>query len=774
MTVGALGILVRRDLRKRPGQVVAVFVLALLAGMLANTGLMLVGSYPANLGEKSAAWDSPDSVVLLGHTPGWERVVDDLRADPAVARVDTRDQLTGPVTLAYGANELTALASLYNVDAPVGMGRRTVTAIADHPVPDPVWAPAVLSASGHYALGDPVTLATTTGEVTFHIQAFVEDTYSGTPGFGRFAWGLPADDYAAFEASDFVPTTLVQVDAGDVSAATSAIGRATSQDIPIAILWDANLDLLTTGAGLSAGIFSTILIAFAAIIVTIAVVVLRFLLRNAITVDMASIGMLRAGGWTTGGVMAALVATFATVAVAASVAGIGLSHLALPLVARSLRAQSGVTWEPGFEPVPAAATVGVLVAFIALVAWASAARIRRVTTVAALRGGTATHSFSASPVPLATTRGPLSLVAGLQAGLQQWRQSLVIVVTVAIVTFAAVFSFGMTSTLLGSPDTTIELLVGELEDVNLHTLPGTDAHDLAREVEAVPGVVAAFPGSARGATIDGWGVMMLVTDDPSRWRFDPSYTGRLPRHDDEVALGAAFAHRIGLDVGDTWTVDLGQGEADFLVTGLATGARAMGQFAILPTDAYLRLDPAFTFEHVGVYVDGDPAAVVTAIKDRFPTQVDAVNDARQSVLVELDGYLSAVPALAGTVTVFTGVVVVLVVALIVTTMLVQSRRRLGIQKAMGWTNAQLADQTRWTYLPPVALGATLGGVAGSVGLAPLLGALLRGIGIMKVDAVAPPLFALGIPVAVVALALVVTALVSLRIRRVSAYALVTE
>ena len=46
------------------------------------------------------------------------------------------------------------------------------------------------------------------------------------------------------------------------------------------------------------------------------------------------------------------------------------------------------------------------------------------------------------------------------------------------------------------------------------------------------------------------------------------------------------------------------------------------------------------------------------------------------------------------------VVTVLVVGLVVTTMLVQTHRELGIKKAMGFTNRELSGQTRWTYLPP--------------------------------------------------------------------------
>lgn len=107
-------------------------------------------------------------------------------------------------------------------------------------------------------------------------------------------------------------------------------------------------------------------------------------------------------------------------------------------------------------------------------------------------------------------------------------------------------------------------------------------------------------------------------------------------------------------------------------------------------------------------------------------------------------------------------------------MLVQARHDLGVKKAVGYTHRELSRQTRWTYLPPTAIGAVLGVVAGTLATPALLGAMLRGIGIMKVtvvrDLATPTLTA----AAVVALAWLATWVMALRIRRVSAYALVTE
>ncbi|HBX81953.1 MAG TPA: hypothetical protein DEG88_05545 [Propionibacteriaceae bacterium] len=770
----AMGLLIKRDLRKRPGQAISMLLLALIAGVLANVGLLLATDYAHNLAAKQAAWNAPQAVVLVGHLPGWETVVSDLTRDSAVRQVEAQPGWLARVTLAYGGNDLSTLAFVYDADSPVDLGRRTITSRTEVPLDRPVWVPAAFGASGNYALGDPITLTTATGAVRFHIQAFVEDTYTGTPGFGLLAFGLPGKGFADFTDSSFAPATMVKVAAADIPAATDAIGRATKQSFPVASYWDLNGDLLTAGAAMSAGIFSTVLIAFALVIVAVAVVIMRFLLRTALAEDITIIGVLRACGHTTGGIIASLAATFALVTVVGSAVGVALSYVALPTVARVLTAQSGVTWQVIFAPVTMLGIVGALTGVVGLLAAASGAALRRLPTAVALRGGGAPHTYRSSQLPLATTRLPLAPALGVKAALQQWRQSLVLVLTIAMVTFAAVFSLGMTSSLLGSPDATIRLLVGELEDVDVTVHAGVDAHQLATRLASVPGVTTAFPTSAAGVSVRGTNMIMLVTDDPSVWRDDPVYEGRLPRHDNEVVLAAPVASRLGLRIGDTWQGDVGSGEVPFLVTGLASGARGMGQFGVLTGAGYLRLDAGFHYETVALYVTGDRDAVITDIKSRFGDDVTTVTDVRASVLVELSSYLSAVPILGATVAGFTVVVVLLGVGLVVATMVVRSRRQFGVQKALGFTHREIARQVRWAAVPSVALGALVGAVVGALTLAPLIRALLSGIGIMKVNVVPELAQVVGVSVAVISLAWLVTWFVARRLRGISAYALVTE
>lgn len=773
--MGALLLLVRRQLRRHPGQAIAVFLISVVTGLLANTGLMLATHYAPDLAAKATQWRSPDAIALVSDTAEGRAIAARLARDPDVHQVETLPTRAAQGTLNSGGVELAAIMAFYDRTIAVDLGRRTVTDQLAAPVERPVWAPAVLLASGRYALGDAITIKTGRVELAFHIQGFVEDSYGGTPGFGMMMFGLDPGALAALD-SGLASTTLIKIDAASATTANDALGRATaglaSTDT---VWWDANLNLLDVGAGMSSGIFAMVMIAFAAVITGVTLVVLWFLVRNEVATDVVSFGALRALGFTTALIMAGLVASFVAVAAVGSVAGAVGSFAILPVIATSLRAQSGVSWTPTPDlPIIAASGVAlVLVVFVT--ATASAARIRRLTTVDALRGGVRNHSFRSDPLPLGSVRGPLPVVLGLKGALQRWRQGLVLAGTVGLVTFAAVFSLGMTGTLLGDPQASIRLLVGEIEDVTVRVAPDADVTAVTARLASLPGVQRAFPQTTNGyQDPQVVSLFYLVTDDPTVWRYNPVVAGRLPRHDNEVALGASLAQQLRLGVGDRWTAELEGRRAEYLVTGLASGGRNMGRFVVLTTAGFQQVQPTFVQRVVALYVSGDPREVKKQIQRDFSTEVLDVANTREGVQVELSGYLATVPVLANTVVGFTGFVVVLVVTLIVTTMLIQSRRELGIAKALGFANSELSRQTRWTYLPGITLGAAVGAAIGSSSLGTLLGLLLRGIGIVKVEVVPDVVQAAGVALGVVALALVVTWLVALRIRWVSAYALMGD
>lgn len=770
--VRGIGLLVKRDLRKRPGSALALVLLSALAAALINIGYLLATSYAENITVRTQG--APQALAVLPEAPEVEQVVRLLRADPRVEGVETI-----PSKIEAELKGRTDQVILYDRDAEGSLGRPLVTDRSARPVTDPVQVPAVLAMTGDVALGDPITVTTSQGSASLHVDAFAESVYGGAPSLGWFAFGLPHEDFAALDLPGAHPAVTVQVDAASPPVAAKALDQAirTAQggsqgSITPVIATD--LDIVTDVATVSSNLIVVVLLALAGLIVIVTAIIMRFLLRNLVVTDIRHLGVLRAAGYTTGRVVAAMLTSSLAVTLLGAATGVGLSYLVMPSIKRSFEAQVGLGWEVPFSPFGLVLACVLLVGVVGAVALAATWKVHRISTVTALRVGIPTHSHQRGRLPLATTRGPLRTLLGLKSAVRQMPQNVVVALTVAVAAFVAVFGLGLSSALLGQPDRAAELLIGEVEDVRVRVAPGVDVAEVEREIRPVPGVSQAYPMTYADTRVEGRQVVLVVSDDPSSGRDRPITEGRMPKHPNEMAIGAPIAEQHNLRVGDTYRLSIGAGEADYLITGIVSTVRNAGYLAFLSTDAVQRADPGFRHTNIAVYATGDRDAVVERISTALGPRALGVTNFHASVNSQLETFLATASVVDIAVVVLTVGVTVIVVALVVSSVLVRGRQEFGILKALGFSDRDLASQVRWGVLPAVGLGAVAGVIGGAVALGPLMSALFGSIGITTFDAGLNPLLTAGVAAGIIALAWVIAWIGTRRIRRISAYALVTD
>jgi len=122
----------------------------------------------------------------------------------------------------------------------------------------------------------------------------------------------------------------------------------------------------------------------------------------------------------------------------------------------------------------------------------------------------------------------------------------------------------------------------------------------------------------------------------------------------------------------------------------------------------------------------------------------------------------------------TAVVVILTLYLIIKTEILRNRRRFGIQKAIGFRTAQIMNQIALTYTPVIGLSVILGGILGVLGLNPIFAVLTSGLGVVKTNFPAPIVWTVTVCASIIALAYAVSMLIALRIRKITAYSLISE
>lgn len=785
--MGSLALLVRRNLRKSPGQSVILVVLIVLAAALLNIGAILTTAVSANYDAKASQLNAEDAVLATADPAASSQVKSTLGHDARVH--DTSfDQVRGiQGTFAYGGSDFNTLLVVSNVDADPGMGRSHIVERSDQQLSDPIYLPYLFKTGGGYALGDEFVVTTPSRTFKFQVAGFFENLFLGTINMGLTGVAVPAGDYAALSRADSGTTDVqlakLQAKAGEdvqrvlsdtLASVNTAAGNAGQ---PAPWTWSLTRDTSKSGATLTSGLFSASFVLFAVIVAAVTVIVIRFLVRNYVTRSMPAIGTQKATGFTSSQIMWSLTIPYLVVAVVGVAAGIGLSYVALPSVAAALAAQSGLTGTPGVSAPALGVTAGVLLAAVLVAAMLSARAVRVVTPDAALRGGGSVKTGSKrNQLPLATTAGNLHWLLGVKQTLQNLGQAATVALVIALVTFTSTFSIALYQNVLGDETAFRHLAAGDTEDVTVTVKPTADRDALLRQATATAGVRKAFYRDVTAATASGYQFALLVSNGFMRLDYDNVYEGRQPAHDNEVAIGGRLAELTGAEPGTMLNISMGGRSSSYLVVGLLQSTRGMGLEAHLTQAGVVHLDPHFKPTSLAIYLtEGASAdAVMSDLKREAGSQLDSVIDTREYMDSQLGVYSTISGGLAVVILALTGAVVALVIGLVATTMITQGRRGFGIKKAVGFTTAELQAQTVAGYLPQLAAGAVIGGVAGFFLANPMLAAALRTAGIMRLDFQLSPWLTLGLITGVVAFGLLITWLMTLRIRRISAYSLITE
>ena len=124
--------------------------------------------------------------------------------------------------------------------------------------------------------------------------------------------------------------------------------------------------------------------------------------------------------------------------------------------------------------------------------------------------------------------------------------------------------------------------------------------------------------------------------------------------------------------------------------------------------------------------------------------------------------------------IITFLVVMLVLYFIISSSVIRIKRDLGIHKAIGFTTLQLMKQLSISFTIPITIGTTIGTVLGAFYSNALLSLSMKSTGIMKTGFIVDPIWIIAFGAVTIILSYCLSMLITWRIKKISAYALVTE
>lgn len=777
------------NIRKGKSRSASFLLIAAISALLFNLGLITWGDYASSFDEKARRLDAPDVVLIAQQSdPAFtSSFLEELREDTRVEAAQSHPALLTGSEFIYANGVNSRQSAFFDRSKELTMGKFALVEELSEMPEHPIYLSYLFQTGGGYRAGDSFTITLFTpmaGEQTFTytVAGFFEDIYFSTINSTTSGFLLGHEEYITLENAfhgdaSGVLLNVKTVSPEDNESVVAQYRAELSEQLPGRMVDSNHYAALKSARTITSSIGASIILGFATLLLLVSLVVVNFRIRNSVEEEIKNIGALKALGYTSRQLISAFLLQFLLLALLGSLLGILCSLAVLPGLAGMFASQTGIVWEQHFSPFAAATTLAAVELLVGVVAFASAARIRKLPPIVALRTGVLTHSFRRNPFPLSKGRGPLTLTLACKQLVHSIRQNLLVCLIVAGVSFAAVFAGVLYYNINIESDVFLRMVSGQIPSAQLEAVNPDAAQRLMEEVQSTDSVKTAYFFGTESVNCDGQReAYAYLSDDLDKTsNANWLYEGRFPRYENEVAVGGLLAKSLDKEIGDVIRIAQGDVEAEYLITGFIQGSNYMGHDLCMTEAAYHRIAPSYAPLVISVELNDREDA--TSFLDQLKANTADLNNGtnvEEIIRSSMSSYQNIVAMLAVIISAVTLVIIGLVLYLVIQTLLIRKKRDLGIQKAVGFTTAQLVFQNALTFLPVIVLGALLGCSIGYLALNPFFSMLFSGIGIMKVSFVlSMPLFA-SVFGMIVLFGFGISALVSCKIKRISPYELMSE
>jgi len=645
-----------------------------------------------------------------------------------------------------------------------------------------IYIPHYMMLGGNMQLGDPITFSFMDEDFTFTVAGSVEEIMFGAQnGFRRRMY--VSDEMYVYLRSRFpgeVETILLArlYDSGETLAFVNDYIDYLI-DLPpvpdaVEIMSLTHNSVNNRGSHLLIPIVvGSILAVFAVVFLIVSLVVIRFRISNSIDEGMENIGIQKAVGYKNREIIGSVLMQFGLIAAVGGVVGVLVSQLLMPVVTSIFGQMFPFVWRPDINVVAKLIMLGFIVGCVLFFSFLSSVRIFQLYPIVALRGGRVTQR-KRNVIPIEETPGALTPLLALKDILQNKRQAIAVGVIIFGITFTAVVGIGTHYAVNVNSEAFLTTLIGETFELAVIVRDESYTQGVASRLRQNPQVTG-VTGVHNGVRLSVEGMLMFsdVFEDSAEMRGNMLVRGRYPIYDHEIALSTAAMQATGMAMGDTVTVRSGGQDFEFYVIGKTQSMD--GAVTAISGDGMRRMQD-FEFQALMVFLEDGTCGTTFANMMRETegdifVQIMVFDEIAEGFIESLGGIFAAITVV---IMVVVGAIVIATIYLVIKTAILRKRRELGVQKALGFTTFQLMNQISLGLTPAILLGAAAGAIVG-FNTFDLFFVLVSGVaGSVSVNIPLPLMWTIFTAVGVVVLSYVVSMAVAWRIRKISAYRLVTE
>ena len=785
---------------------ITFFLIMVLSVFMFHTGIMIFNGYSNLHKEKIEEYNWADVIVLSKvKQSDMEKIEEIISTSDKIESYEKSDPIYMDVTLERGAavegdskNAYdTSSQGLYilpygewgEIDAP------HFSELSDEEYENPIYLSIYINTNTfRLKLGDTVDLKIDDKYYTFQVAGFYEGVLSNGLGLTYVKPSLyeewkhekeekylqklkelkEKDESFDDTAYSFTLFNMKVEEGTDAEIASGQITQAFKEHEieAVGIAADEYIQVFT----LMQNMIAAILMAFSLIVAIISMIIIYFRITNSIEQNIVNIGAIKALGYTSRQIRHSMIIEFTLTSIMAFIVGIVGSYLVIPTFEVMMRSQSAVVWSHPFDPLSFIITFILIIGTVVVVSSISTRNIKKLDPVIALRFGINDHSFKKNRAPIERTPGPLTWIMALKSLIGNTKQNIILFVVTLSIGMVTTFSAFIAYNCVYDPMQLYRLLNLETGDVMLQV--SDDDIGIYNDLKDMPEVDEIWWVDNVNLSVEGYSVLGVITDD---WSDVPDVNiirGRSPIYDNEIALGGVIANTLGVGIGDEVTVSYGSVEKRYIITGIEQFSNQLGKDLSMTSDGarHLGYNAGISYYEVNV-------------KDHSLENAKKVVEKSDAMLGnKLYSYLNVVEALkAGDIQIIaiaaamvfamvlvSIVVIILSMNLLVKTLIIKKQKEIGIKKAIGFSSSQLRTELVLSMLPQITIGAVAGAVLGIMGSNNVLASLLEGVGVLRSNMTIFPWMGIAAVVFAVVVSFVIIWIISARIKRISAYSLITE
>lgn len=768
------------NLKKEKTSFISFGVIILITALILNCAAVLLCQVDRAYDTK---FEKLSTAMLNAIVPEVQNSSELEKAIDEIEKVEKIESYTAIMTEAtvkdFNGADFSMNTVFYNIDDKRTLNNYELVSESKNNVDDPIYIPLYVSNFGGFALNDEIVYAIDGKSHSFTVAGVIEEMQYGNYGSGLLCAYLPKEEFAEL-ADSYSDKAVVEY---SMSVKSDASLDEVKDDVSKAIENKGVMALSILDSESVKGtrtmvtdLLVLILTAFALIILAVSVFLSNFKVKNAIESEITNMSVLKALGYTSAQIVASITLPYAIVSLLFAILGIGLSYTLLPVLCSMLTVQSGFSFAVSFDLLSFVCVACILCGVVSFFTYISARKIKKTQPIDGLRGNTSSKHTKKNYFPFEETRGNTKFLLVLKQMIASTKQNIMLFLVSFVLTVLIAFSGTLFYNVVVEPDNFMSALSDEVADVIIY--PKSDSMS---ELESKLGNDNRVQNSLKYMSaivkIEEKTVTAFACEDFSKVRNDVCYMGENPKDADEIALGSAFEENF--KIGDTVSVTVDGITKSFQVTGFVQSVNLQGELCELSIEGYNSLFNQNQTPYLYVYLENAENAenaekITKEYKSDYSALVaDTVNSYKLQTEAQ-DMYMGITVVLVVSICAVTILVVLFILYIVIKSLLVKRRQELGIYKAMGYTSSQLILQTTGSFMPVSMVAIVISSFLAIYYMPAIYQFIFETLGVMKNNIEISFGFLMLFAVAQILVNIMISIILCMPIRKISAYVLIKE